>query len=514
MIQMVGAAWLMTLLSSSERMVALVQSSVTLPIMLGSIAAGVLADGYDRRQVMLHSQIFMLAVSAILAALTFAGLMTPWLLLAFTFLIGLGQALHNPSWQASFRDLVPREDVPSAVSAHAMGMNMTRSVGPAIGGVIVGAAGAAAAFLINAITYVAIIFMLARWQPGRVPSKLPRERFSSALSAGFRYFLMSPVHINCNLRGMVFGLAAIAILALLPLVARDSLNGGAFTFGVLLAAFGLGAVAGALLTATLRRVLSVEGIFRLGAVTYAAASVIIAFSGSVILTTLAAFVAGVFWLINWSLINIVVQTSSPGWVLGRMISLFMTCIFAGMALGGWIWGEVAEVSGLAHAFTGSAIVLLLSAIAGFIVPLPQHGADNLDPMGTFNEPAIRLDLARRSGPILIMVEYEIAQPDITEFLATMARRRRMRIRDGARNWSILRDLEDPDRWVESYHFPTWTDYVRHAERRTVADDEVIGRLHELHRGARPLKVHRMIERQTVHAEDDTPRIDPEPDHMP
>ena len=512
MMQLVGAAWLMTILSSSQSMVALVQSSVTLPLMLTSIAAGVLADSYDRRRVMLAAQIFMLVVSAVLAILAFAGLLTPWLLLTFTFLIGTGMAIHFPSWQASYRDLVPAEHLPAAVSAGAMGMNITRAVGPAIGGAIVALAGAATAFALNAVTYVTIIVALMRWRPEMAPSRLPRERFGSALGAGLRYFLMSPHLINIDFRGFLYGFAGIAMQALLPLVVRDRLGADAFVFGLLLGSFGAGAVLAAMLAARIRSAFRNENICRIAFSAFAVMCLIVGLSGNLILTTVAVFLSGGLWLTVMSLLNVSVQTSTPRWVLGRIISLYMTSIFAGMALGGWVWGMVTESFGLATAYFGAAGVLAIGALWGFVRPLPEQMQVNLDPLNRFNEPALHLDLTQRSGPILIMVEYDIAEDDVTEFLAAMADRRRIRLRDGARQWALLRDLENPDRWFESYHLPTWTDYLRHVDRRTVADDEVIERLQALHRGPQPLTVHRMIERPTVRSHDDTPRIDDDPHH--
>ena len=514
MIQIVGASWLMTMLTSSQSMVALVQSSITLPLMLVSVGAGVLADNSDRRLVMLVSQIFMLVVSVILAGLAYANLLTPWLVLSFTFLIGCGMALNNPSWQSSFSDFVPRQDLPSAVSMNAMGMNITRSVGPALGGAIVSAFGVAAAFVINALTYVTIIAALLSWRPEPNHQRLPRERFHSALVAGLRYLMLSPDLLSVNFRGFLYGFAAIAIQALLPLIARDRLDGGPLVFGILLGAFGAGAVIGALNAARLRTHLSNEILVRICFLLFAAASVVIAFSASIVLTVVTLCIAGACWLNVMSLLNVTVQMSVPRWVLGRMISLFMTWIFGGMALGGWVWGGIAENFGLTTSLLLAAVVLVLGGLWGLRFPLLEYGATNLDPTNRFNEPLLRLDLTRRSGPIKIMVDYEIAQDDVQEFLMVMAERRRTRIRDGARRWTLLRDLEDPDIWTESYQFPTWTEYVRHHERRTVADFEIAKRLTALHRGPMPLRVHRMIERQTVEPEDDMPRtvIRPEDVH--
>ena len=261
---------MMTAISDSADMVALVQASTALPIMLLSLPSGAIADNFDRRKVMLIAQCFMLAVSVGLTIAAYLGVLTPWLLLAFTFLIGCGTALNNPSWQSSVGDMVPRTDLAAAVALNSMGFNLTRSVGPAIGGAIVAAAGAAAAFAVNAASYLALIFVLLRWQPTVPASALPRETIGPAMAAGLRYVAMSPNIGKVLLRGFVFGFTAISILALLPLVARDIIEGGPLLYGVLLGSFGIGAVGGALISGRLRQVLSSEWCVRLAFIGFAA----------------------------------------------------------------------------------------------------------------------------------------------------------------------------------------------------------------------------------------------------
>lgn len=262
LIQAVGAAWMMTSLSSSENMIALVQASTSLPIMMFSLISGALADSFDRRRIMISAQILMLTASVLLTVFAWSGWLTPWLLLFFTFMIGCGTALNNPSWQASVGEMVPREDLPAAVTLNSVGFNITRSVGPAIGGIIVAAAGAAAAFFVNALSYFALIYALVRWQPPKYASTLPREQLLAAISAGMRYVAMSPNIGKVLVRGFLFGLSASAILALMPIVARDLVEGGPLTYGVMLGAFGVGAIGGALVSARLREVLSSEWIVR------------------------------------------------------------------------------------------------------------------------------------------------------------------------------------------------------------------------------------------------------------
>ncbi|MCJ7997214.1 MFS transporter [Rhizobium cremeum] len=502
LIQGVGAAWMMALISSSENMVALVQASTTLPIMLFSLVSGAIADNYDRRRVMLTAQIFMFCVSAALAAFAYMDLITPWLLLAFTFLIGAGTALNNPSWQASVGDMVPRDDLPGAVALNSMGFNITRSVGPAIGGIIVAAAGAAAAFAANTLSYFALIFVLFRWRPDIPKSTLPREELGRAIAAGLRYVAMSPNLGKVLFRGFVFGLTAVAILALLPIVARDLVAGGPLTYGLLLGAFGAGAIGGAFSSARLREILSSEDIVRCAFAGFALSAAVIGASSSALLTGLALLLAGACWVLALSLFNTVVQLSTPRWVVGRALSLYQTATFGGMATGSWIWGLMAEGQGVSSALFASSFVMIAGVAIGLWLPMPAFASLDLDPLNRFNEPPLSLDIRPRSGPIVINIDYEIRDADLREFLTLMVERRRIRIRDGARNWALMRDLENPDIWTETYHTPTWVDYVRHNQRRTKADAENSDRLLALHRGETKPRVHRMIERQAIPPADD------------
>ncbi|MCZ8544435.1 MFS transporter [Mesorhizobium qingshengii] len=497
LIQGVGAAWMMTTIATSSYQVALVQASTTLPIMLFALVAGAIADSFDRRKVMLVAQTFMLVVSVLLTLFTYSGLITPWTLLAFTFLIDSGTALNSPSWQASVGDIVPRNKVPAAVALNSMGFNLTRSVGPAIGGIIVAAAGAAAAFAANAVSYIGLIVVLARWKPDVPVSTLPRESLGAAMGAGLRYVAMSPNIGKVLVRGAAFGFSAGAVLALLPLVARDVVKGDALTYGIMLGAFGIGAVGGALISVRLRQLLSSETMVRSAFAGFAVCAFNAAVSHHAWQTSLGLLVGGACWVIALSHFNVTVQMATPRWVVGRVLSVYQTATFGGIALGSWIWGVVADAHGAETALIAASIAMLAGGAIGLLLPLPQQQVLNLDPLNRFKEPHLALDLKPRSGPIAIMIEYIIRDEDVPEFLATMAERGRIRRRDGARNWTLARDLENPAIWIEHYHTPTWLEYVRHNGRITHADAVVGERLRALHSGDEPPRVRRTIERPTT-----------------
>ncbi|RUW79014.1 MFS transporter [Mesorhizobium sp. M2A.F.Ca.ET.067.02.1.1] len=497
LIQGVGAAWMMATIATSSYQVALVQASTTLPIMLFALVAGAIADSFNRRKVMLVAQTFMLVVSALLTLFTWQGWMTPWTLLAFTFLIDSGTALNSPSWQASVGDMVPRAKVPAAVALNSLGFNITRSVGPAIGGVIVAAAGAAAAFAANAISYIGLIVVLARWKPALPEQTLPRESLGAAMGAGLRYVAMSPNIAKVLVRGSAFGFSAGAVLALLPLVARDVVKGDALTYGIMLGAFGIGAVGGALISVRLRQLLSSEVMVRMAFAGFALCALNAAISHNGWQTSAGLLIGGACWVIALSHFNVTVQMSTPRWVVGRVLSIYQTATFGGIALGSWIWGVVADAHGAETALIAAAIAMLAGGAIGFVLPLPKQTVLNLDPLNRFKEPTLSLDLKPRSGPIAVMIEYIIREDDVPEFLATMAERGRIRRRDGARNWTLARDLEDPSVWIEHYHTPTWVEYIRHNRRATHADAVVGERIRALHSGENPPRVRRMIERPTT-----------------
>lgn len=483
--QSVGAAWMMTQLTDSATLIALVQASNTLPIMLFALASGALADNFDRRKLLLGAQFFMAAVSLALALLTWQGWMTPLLLLSLTFLIGVGQALYNPPWQASMGDLVPRADLPAAVSLNSVGFNLMRSVGPAAGGIITAAFGAAAAFAVNAASYIPLLGALLRWHPTTPERLTTREPFVAAVGAGLRYVALSPNLVRVLSRGALFGFAAISILALLPLVAKSHPEGGSLLFGLLLGCYGLGAISGALLNPRMRERLNNENIVRLAFAGFAASALILAFTKPVWLHAVAMLPAGASWVLALSLFNVSVQLSTPRWVVARALALYQTATFGGMAVGSWAWGEIASQHGIDMALACAAVPLLLGAILGHWFRVPEFGTLDLDPVNRFREPELKLDLRGRSGPIQVLIDYQIAQADVPAFLALMARRRDIRRRDGARNWALLRDLEHPEMWSESYHIATWDEYVRHNLRRTKADFESYEALQRLHSGSAP-----------------------------
>ena len=381
--------------------------------------------------------------------------------------------------------------------ANGMSFNIMRSIGPALGGLVIVAAGAAAAFAINTLSYVALILVLAFWRKPKIALALPREHFVRATGAGFRYVSLSPNLLRIILRGSLFGLTAVAVQALLPLIARDLLQGSASTYGFLLGFFGLGAVGGAFANSRIRAKFDNETIIRTTFVGTALGTLLLSIGHNLTIAGLALLLCGACWVTTNALLNVSLQLSTPRWVVGRAMSLYMMCNAAGLALGSWLWGLIAQSYDLKVALITSAVTVLMVVLACLKSPLPEFDRLNLDPLDQFIEPALAVQLKPQTGPIMITIDFDIGEDDVPSFLEAMTLRRRIRKRDGARRWSLLRDLEQPNIWTEKYYVATWVEYIRHNQRRTKSDSSVSETLNNLHQGTKPPRVRRMIERQTV-----------------
>ncbi|HQX47301.1 MAG TPA: MFS transporter [Steroidobacteraceae bacterium] len=495
LIQGVGASWLMLSIAPSADMVALVQTSTTLPIMLLSLVAGAISDIWDRRRLMLIAQVIMLSVSAALAFVTWRGHITPWMLLTFTFVLGCGAALYGPAWQSSVGEQVPRDLVPSAVALNSLGFNISRTVGPAVGGAIVAAFGAQFAFFINAVSYVGLIVVLGSWRYAPRERVLPPESLGVAMLAGLRYARLSPTLVAIYVRATVFGMMGSAVWALMPLIAKELVRGGAITYGVLLGAFGTGAMIGALTIAHLRQRMSNETLVRVASLMFGLASIAAALSPWLAATMLALVGAGAAWVMCLSTFNTSVQVTSPRWVVGRTVAIYQMLTFGGLALGSWLWGEVAHALSLRTSLIAAGVGFLASILLGRWLHVMREENLDLESM-RLGSPALepKIDIVPQSGPVVINIEYRVAMEDRVAFAAAMQELRRVRKRDGARGWTLLHDMDDPGRWIERYHSPTWIAHLRRRLRLTRADQAVEEHVRRLHQGDGPPHVFRYLER--------------------
>ncbi|MDB5714464.1 MAG: transporter [Sphingomonadales bacterium] len=507
MIQAVGAAWSMVQLTTDASMVALVQTALMLPVMLASIPAGAIADMYDRRKVGIFALSVSLCGATALSTVTALGLITPWGLLGFCFVIGTGMALFGPAWQASVSEQVPPHTLPQAIALNSISYNIARSFGPALGGIIVAAAGAVAAFTANALLYIPLLIVLILWRRVQVPSRLPPERLDRAISLGFRYVVHSPAIRIVLWRTLVVGIAGGSVSALMPLVARDLLGGDAQTYGLILGTFGIGAVAGALNIGRARRALNNEQIVSLSALVMAAAVAVEALSKSLLLTGIALCAAGAAWMISVTMFNIAIQMSAPRWVAGRTLAAYQASICGGIAFGSWLWGTIAQGHGASIALLASAGAMALTPLIGRWLPMPAASEGDKEAID-LGAPDIALALTARSGPIVVEVEYLVKAEEARLFYGAMQKVQLTRHRNGAYNWSIARDISEPTLWTERFHCPTWLDYLRLRSRHTGDEIEIQRAAEGFHSGTEPLRVRRMLERPfgSVRWKDEAPDV--------
>ncbi|MEA2894005.1 MAG: hypothetical protein QOI05_4798, partial [Bradyrhizobium sp.] len=426
---------------------------------------------------------------------------------AFCFVVGCGMALFGPAWQASVSEQVPAETLPSAVALNGISYNIARSFGPAIGGIVVATAGAVAAFAANAMLYIPLLIVLFLWRRATEPSRLPREKLSRAIVSGVRYIANSPSIRIVLTRTLVTGLLGGSVSALMPLVARDLLHGGAQTYGIMLGAFGMGAVIGALNIAEVRKRLSGEASVRVCAITMGLAIAVIAISNEPVVTAAALVLAGSVWMLAVALFNIGVQLSAPRWVAGRSLAAFQAAIAGGIAIGSWGWGHLTDLVGVEMALLVSAAGMFVSPLLGLWLEMPPIGGRN-EAADLLADPEVRLPLTGRSGPLVVEIEYRVHPDSARVFHGLMQEVQLSRQRNGAYGWSIARDIADPELWTERYHCPTWLDYLRQRNRSTQSERELHQRAMAFHMGVEPVRVRRMLERPfgSVRWKEDTPDL--------
>jgi len=372
MIQSVAAAWLMTELTTSHVLIAMVQASATLPIMLFGVFAGAIADNFDRRRVMLTAQFGMLVTSAALAFATYEQVVGPYSLLLLTLLVGIGTALNAPAWQASVRAQVGNANLPQAISLNSIAFNLARSVGPALGGLLISLWDISLAFALNALSYTILIVVLLRWRP-QVPRPERGPIFNSVL-VGARFCLTSRPVRKVLLRSATVGFGFAAYQALLPIIVRDQIGGNEIDFGLLLGAFGIASIAAALFVSPVRRRIGSEAVIGLGTLAFVIAEVVLAFSPGMGAALAAALVAGAGWVVALTTLNVAMQVRSPENILGRCLSIYQAVTFGGMAIGAWVWGTIADWKGVPTALLLAAIWLVVSLLAlRVLAPMPQRG---------------------------------------------------------------------------------------------------------------------------------------------
>lgn len=469
-VQATSAAWLMTTMTSSPILIASVQTAASLPVVVSALAAGASADLYDKRKQMLIGNLLCFGAIAALVLFTVQGALTPFSLLVLTTLISLGFSAFLPAWHAGVMEIVSRSDLAASISLNNLAFNIARAVGPAIAVEIIALFGVAIAFGFSGVTYLIMIVTLVAWHHKSPVKELPPERLGRAMVDGIRFVSLSPgvrLHIS---RGFFLTLTASALLALPPVVAVE-LNLDARGFGVLLAAFGVGAMIGSLSVAWTRQYLTPQKQLFVATISLAASSIALAYCGTLFVAGAALFLGGIGWIHCISTLQMAVQICSPRWVLGRTISIFTMTFTLGIAIGSVLWGYLAQQTSLWLALlvagVGQAVFAIYSSARHFDDP----EEDQLKPQKGFsmkNAP----DVDPRSGPVFLNLEYEVKRGNLPQFRTLMEECARIRRRDGARRWSLGQDINTPCIWIESFQSPTWGDYLHGTSRMLMSDDAI------------------------------------------
>jgi predicted MFS family arabinose efflux permease len=465
-----ASGWLMTSLSADPLIVSMVQVATSLPMVLLALPAGALADIVDRRRLLLAAESATTLIAALFALFVWLGVITPLIVLLFTFLISVCGVLTAPAWQAIVPQLVPKRELAPAVTANSVGFNISRAIGPALGGAAIAGMGIAAPFWSNAISNIGVLGALVWWRaPKRIVNPLPAERLGSAMVAGVRYGWNNP-HLRATLaRAVGFFFFASAYWALLPLVARVRMAGGPELYGILLGAIGAGAVAGAFLLRRFKARIGPDGTVTAGTFGTAVALALFGIARGAPIALVASVIAGMSWIIVLATLNISAQVSLPEWVRGRGLAFYMTLAFGALTLGSAVWGKLGELLGLPIAH------FIAAAGALGIIPMTrrwklQIGAGlDLTPSSHWPVPVVAQELDHARGPVLVTVDYRINPHERDAFLAALSELGRERRRDGAYAWGIFEDVAERGCFRETFFVESWLEHLRQHQRVTNAD---------------------------------------------
>jgi MFS family permease len=467
--QTVGAQWFLVHAAHAAILVALVQTADMLPDVLFAVVGGVLADTLDRRRLLIAVQVGLAIAGAALAALTFAHQLSPALLLIFTFVIGSGSVFITPAYQSLVPELVPREDVPSAVQLNSLNFNIARAVGPALAGILIERFGVGADFALNAGTFLVYAIVVVLWRPTRDMTPQFPERFFSALRAGGRYVRYSPVVRRILLRATLFLFPSSALWGLLPLVATRRLALGAGGYGLLLGALGVGAIAGALVLSRTRARLSTNGFVAVAGGVFAVALLVLALVHSTVVVVVILIPTGMTWVWMLATLNTTLQLFLPTWVRARGLSIYQMVLFGAQGLGALVWGVVADLFGLPVAFVAAAAMLAAGTASIRVWPLFE--TSKMDRSTVVRpDPDFIVEMESGGGPVLVRTTYLISPENETEFRNAMLRVRESRLRTGATEWGLFRNGEQPGVFEEVFFVASWEEHLRqHRERLTPAD---------------------------------------------
>ena len=477
--QAMAAAWLMVELTGSSFLAALVQTAVFLPMFLLALPAGVLADITDRRRLILVSLGVQAATVCVLALLVLAGWAGAATLLVLTFLAGCCTALLSPSWNSAIVDVVPRPELPQAITAVGIAYNAARALGPAAAGWVFASAGSGWVFLL-AVAGVLVLLESVRRHPPRPhpPSRLPAERLWGGMLSALRFARHSETVLAQLVRTVAYSAAGSALWALLPVIAQRQLGLGAAGFGFLIGCLGAGAVMTGFIVGRLRVRLGLDRLVAAGCLAYAAAMTVAAYSRQALLVYAVLLVAGGCWMAVMSTFNTATQTSVPPWVRARATALHTLCALGSFAIGSAFWGALSDLIGLQAALTLAAVGMLAGLLLGRPFPLRMGLLDEVTQVKTVDTLFIVHEPDPEEGPVAVEIGYRISADDTAAFMDAVSQLRAPRRRDGATLWRVYRDLSDPQRYVERFIVTSWADYLHQRARATLADQELEARVQQ------------------------------------
>ncbi|KKC03181.1 MFS transporter [Mycobacterium nebraskense] len=466
--QTVAAQWFLVEKHSSTTIVALVQTASFGPTLLLGLLAGVLADLFDRRRLLILLQSYAVLVALALAVLTYLGRLGPASLLMFTVAIGCASALTAPAWLAIQPEVIPREQIPAAATLGSVAANAAQAVGPAIGGVVVALAGPAAVFGLNAVSFAGIIVALAAWKRPKPCAPIEREHLSQAIITGLLYVRNDPIFRRILLRAALFLFPASALLALLPMAAAHRWQLGASGYGVALGAIGFGAALAAVVDAArLRPRVSASALLAACAAAYGIAPLAVVWLPFAAATPILVL-SGMSWLLTLSTLNAAAQLSLPRWVRARGLSVYLVVFTGCQAVGAYVWGVVATWAGLDIALICTAGLLGAAALSVAALPLrPSTGKLGLDiaTACACSSPMVVFDAHPNDGPVLVMTHYRVSAENRQHFAEAMSAVRRSRLRTGGHSWGLYYGVEDPDTVIETFTVASWSEFQRqHTER--------------------------------------------------
>lgn len=476
--QTVGGQWLLVERHSSSLLISLVQSASSFPVLLLVIPAGVIADFFDRRRLLLVAQCVQAVIAGILALLTAAGRTTPEVLLLFTFLLGCGAAAQLPAYQSYISDLLPRSELGAGASLSSLGVNLARAVGPAVAGLLVAPLGVSWLFALNSVSFLLFAGALLATRSSQSPAGSAARAVSwSSLEAGGRYVRNSPAVRRILLRLVLFAWPANVLWALLAPLAEGRLGLGATGYGVLLGAAGAGAVAGAVLMPWLRGRLSPSTLLTLAGVVYGVGLVGLSFASTLAEAIVVLVPVGVAWIVVIAGLNASTQAFLPDWVRSRALAIYQMTLFASFAGSAAVWGAVANGIGLEHSFLLAGVLLLATTGLGLALPLRRTDLGDRTAVVTGVLPEFTaLGTAIPDDPVEVVVHYRVPADRQPAFLEAMDDLRISRLRTGSTQWALLRDAVDETHLVERYRVASWSEHRdQHDRRLTPYDQEVVQR---------------------------------------